>query len=238
MYLLSSRAFVLLMLVGFSTCGLITWVERGVENATPGHPPEGFPCGVLSELASPVPSSLLRDAEGTYRYYKNRSFYFDGIHLGVDLDVPEGTPVFAGVHGEVQYAGPASGYGNLVVVVETYTDAPKTWTNGLGELQERQQVLFLFGHLRPTELFGGEGQRVQLKAGDCVTPSTVIGYIERDSHNGDGAEHVHYAVRLQSWEEAQKMQVTSGHSDIAGYDRDGTLVAYYGNPEQVLDQLP
>lgn len=62
--------------------------------------------------------------------------------------------------------------------------------------------------------------------------------MERDPHNADGFEHLHFGFRLQSWA-AQQMQVDTGRSVIVGYDRDGETVRFYirfyGDPEQVLD---
>jgi murein DD-endopeptidase MepM/ murein hydrolase activator NlpD len=46
------------------------------------------------------------------------------FHTGIDIKVPEGTPVFAARSGTVKYAGWMSGYGNIVIIdhgsFETY----------------------------------------------------------------------------------------------------------------------
>lgn len=196
-------------------------------------------CAPLGAVAAPLPDPYFRDASGQYHYYRGRSFYVDGVHLGLDLAAPEGTPVFAGVHGTVQYYGPAAGYGRRVLVVESHMPGARTWQNGRGESVTTDRVVFLYGHLRASEKFGddrgAEGDLVALQEGDCVTPETVIGYIERDSHNGDGAEHLHMGLRLQAWAEAEAAQAVQGWSSIGGYDRDGEMVRVYGDPEQLWD---
>ncbi len=224
------------------SCGSIEIADGSVDDEDPSVTPTEE-CGLLDAFASPVPRAQLRDEEGAYRLYAGRSFYVDSVHLGMDLYAPEeGTPIYAGVHGEVVFVGPASGYGSRVVVIEARSDPPRLWINGRGEEVEASEVLFLYGHLRPSEVFGDaggqEGAVARLGVGHCVAPETIIGYIERESNNGDGFEHLHFGFRLQSWAEAQQMQFDTGRSMIAGYDRDGQTVRFYGNPMQVLDLVP
>lgn len=218
--------------------------SEATNPAEPDSPPAPEPaasvaafCPSLGAVRAPVPQHLLRDAQGHYRYYEGRSFYVDGIHLGIDLEAPEGTRIVAGVEGTVVYYGPASGYGTRVMVIEAHSEAACRWTNGVGDSLDVHAMVFLYGHIRHTVHFGGGGHEVTLRPGDSVGPSTVIGYAERASHNGDGDEHLHFGIRLQSWAEAERLQNTTGRSAIAGYDRDGTLVAVYANPEQLLDVI-
>ena len=52
----------------------------------------------------------------------------------------------------------------------------------------------------------------------------IIGQVERDPHNADGFEHLHFGFRLQAWAAAQQMQEDTGRGMIAGYDRDGETI--------------
>jgi len=47
------------------------------------------------------------------------------FHSGVDLAAPYGTPIYAAGAGVVQRAGPAEGYGNLIVI--RHADGSETW---------------------------------------------------------------------------------------------------------------
>ena len=69
------------------------------------------------------------------------------IHRGVDLDVPEGTPVHAMNDGRVRFAGVMSGYGNVV------------W------LEHGSSVLTLYAHL----------SQIRVARGDEVDAGAVIG---------------------------------------------------------------
>lgn len=50
--------------------------------------------------------------------YRGRGFYLDGIHLGEDVELAEGIAIRNVAKGWLRYYGPATGYGDLVAVVE------------------------------------------------------------------------------------------------------------------------
>lgn len=54
------------------------------------------------------------DAPMTSAYGLRFAGILPGAHKGVDLDVPHGTPVRAMADAHVRYAGPMSGYGNVI----------------------------------------------------------------------------------------------------------------------------
>jgi len=94
-----------------------------------------------------------------------------GVHHGVDIAVPEGTPVRAMRRGKVLRAGWAQGYGWMVML-----------DHGGG-------VYSLYAHL----------SEVQVKEGERVDDRAVIGLSGR-SGNASGA-HLHFEVWRHGWPE-------------------------------------
>jgi murein DD-endopeptidase MepM/ murein hydrolase activator NlpD len=48
------------------------------------------------------------------------------LHAGSDYSAPDGTPIMAVADGMVSYAGPSSGYGNLILISHTINNQPIT----------------------------------------------------------------------------------------------------------------
>ena len=94
-------------------------------------------------------------------------------HHGVDIAVPEGTPVYPTERGTVLHAGPYKGYGNLVAV-----------NHGNG-------YVTLYGH----------NASVQVTAGQAVDSRTVIA-LSGNTGRSTGP-HVHYEVRQMSGADRQ-----------------------------------
>lgn len=86
-------------------------------------------------------------------------------HRGVDIAVPEGTPVYPTQRGTVTFAGPYKGYGNLVAV-----------DHGNG-------YVTLYGH----------NAAIRVTAGQAVDTKTVIALA--GSTGRSTGPHVHYEVR-------------------------------------------
>ncbi|MDP3771125.1 MAG: M23 family metallopeptidase, partial [bacterium] len=167
--------------------------------------------------------------EGFDRLYQNRGFYKDGNHLGRDLALPEGTPIHPIACGTVRYFGPASGYGTLVVVIEHRLSEPRIVKNGLEEQVTTTSFLSTYGHM--TFVWGGA--RIAIRVGDTVSPEDVIGYIENDARNGDGAEHLHFGIRLQTMSAAQ----ATDQSWFRGYDTTPSQLRWFADPAGFLDVL-
>lgn len=94
-----------------------------------------------------------------------------GLHHGVDIAVPEGTPIQAMRRGKVLRAGWASGYGWMVML-----------DHGGG-------VYSLYAHL----------SEVRVKEGERVGNRTVIGLSGR-SGNASGP-HLHFEIWRHGWPE-------------------------------------
>lgn len=163
-----------------------------------------------------------------------RGFLSNGNHLGTDILLPEGYPIYPIGCGVVRLARAASGYGTLAVVIEHTLPMPIELTNGLGQTVRVERLISIYGHLRATSDVNGRGRRTAISVGSVVTPETVIGYVQSDALNGDGVEHLHLGIRLQSGAEAQR---TDPSAWFRGYDGSPSQRRWYGNPETVLAQL-
>jgi murein DD-endopeptidase MepM/ murein hydrolase activator NlpD len=167
--------------------------------------------------------------------YGDRGFlavYNDVKHLGYDVVYAEGTAIHPIACGTVVFYGPASGYGTLVVVIEHKLAKPITITNGDGSSIMVTSFLTIYGHLRNSSSKSG-GQVLGLKVGDSVSADDVIGFVQSDVLNGDGPEHLHLGVRVQSASDAKKVDPSAW---FRGYDTtgEGTYKKYYTDPKAFI----
>jgi murein DD-endopeptidase MepM/ murein hydrolase activator NlpD len=88
-----------------------------------------------------------------------------GLHHGVDVAAPEGTPIRAMTNGRVEHAGTMGGYGLTVV------------------LSHGRSVTSLYAHM----------SRIDVRPGDRVRGGQVIGAVGRTG-NATGP-HLHFEVR-------------------------------------------
>ncbi|HKV42234.1 MAG TPA: peptidoglycan DD-metalloendopeptidase family protein [Blastocatellia bacterium] len=119
-------------------------------------------------LAS-VPSGLPVSGYQTAGFGVRRNPFGDGgseFHEGVDLAVEFGTPVGATADGLVVWAGPYSGYGNLVAILHS---------NG---------ITTRYGHL----------SKVAVEVGQRIKRGDQIGYA--GSTGRSTGPHVHYEIRI------------------------------------------
>ena len=168
----------------------------------------GQACGMVSTTVTPVPA-----AQFIAGSYDGRAFLSPVNHLGEDIAMLEGSPVVAVAAGTVKFAGPANGYGDLLVALEHHTPTPITVKAGDGSFITTDVFLTIYGHLRSSAVYGGPTQN--LSVGSCVAAGQVVGFVNDDAHNGDGAEHVHVGVRLMSDAVAHAVD---GSTAYRGYD--------------------
>ena len=134
--------------------------------------------------------------------YAHRSFYCcSNPHLGEDEAQPAGTPVRPIGTGVIKVYRPAQGYGELVVVIEHDLGASYQFKNAKGATVSTRFILSIYGHLRKSEK--RDGVETGLNVGETVDSNRIIGYVNDDEHNGDGAEHVHVGIRLSDAATAQ-----------------------------------
>lgn len=167
------------------------------------------------------------------KLYKNRSFYADGNHLGHDVALPEGTPIYPIACGILRVYRPATGYGRLAIAIEHKLAMPITFLNGLGQPVSVTSFLSIYGHLRKSADMDGGKNALPFKEGDLAGPNDVIGYVDNDSTNGDGQEHLHVGIRLQS----ATMAMSTDMSWFRGYDTVPSQRQWFANPVAFLATL-
>ncbi len=189
------------------------------------------------QIGTVVPTCTLDQVQHPFRDGKalpgGRGFMASGNHLGWDLMAPEGMPVYPLGCGVVRVARSAQGYGTLAVVIEHRLRTPLLVTNGVGSRVSVSSFLSIYGHLRSTSEGVGRGVSTGLRVGDTVNADTVIGYVEHRSANGDGDEHLHFGIRLQSASSAQRSDPTGW---FRGYDAVPSQRSWFTDPVTFLRQ--
>ena len=98
------------------------------------------------------------------------------IHVGVDLLMPAGTPLYtpvAGVVRSVEVEGDPLGYGGLIMLEHSPEACPP--------------FLTLWGHMAHEAL-------ARLKPGDRLEAGALVGYMGTDAENGGWIPHVHFQM--------------------------------------------
>ena len=220
---------VILWMMAVSAVFLFSGCSMGAATGEPSEIVGGaVPSCVVVSVRYPV------SGEATFNRHGGRRFLVDNVHLGTDILLPEGRAIHPIACGVVKLARAANGYGALVVVVEHTLDQPVEFTNGLGQRVSTDRFLSIYGHLRLTAERQGRGARAPITVGAVVDTDTVIGYVEQDALNGDGIEHLHLGIRLQSAERAQASDPTAW---FRGYDGSPSQRRWFADPEQAFARL-
>ena len=120
----------------------------------------------------------------------------------------------------------------MVVVVEHDLGREYEFINGYGEMVVTRYILSIYGHLRASQNRGGTP--TGLKVGSKVTKNTIIGYVNDDAHNGDGAEHLHLGIRLSY---ATTAKAKDPAAWFRGYEKSTTFGADFATPSIVIRLL-
>ncbi|WP_280251274.1 peptidoglycan DD-metalloendopeptidase family protein [Nocardia abscessus] len=145
--------------------------RRAAATATSGAPQTNPAATATPSLAAGVgrPRRTLPMATGTFTVsdtFGSRG----GAHRGVDLAAPDGTPIFSVSDGRVVAAGPASGFGNWIVV-------DSVDTNG-------RSYSAVYGHMWDSG--------VLVRPGDTVTAGQHIGAV--GSAGESSGPHLHFEI--------------------------------------------
>lgn len=113
--------------------------------------------------------------DGTYQLSSGFGARWGSQHLGLDFAAPDGTPIYAAQAGTVAYIGPASGFGQWIVL-----DHPTEAGSGTT----------VYGHMWNAFATG-------LKAGDWVRAGQLIAYV--GSNGQSTGPHLHFEVHPTVW---------------------------------------
>ena len=187
-------------------------------------------CGRTTGFGPPVSSAEYEVKAFGYE------FLSPSFHLGTDFMLGAGTEIRAGVTGQiVWYSGECrteeeGGYGELYVGIGVELYPGIAVESGDGDEEVVTGYTMIYGHLRAYD--GAES--TGLSVGDCVTPDTVIAYVNNNGCNGCCGEHLHYGVRLQSSDDAY---ATDGGLWLRGNDDDaGAHKQYFTDPIGFVDR--
>ncbi len=194
---------------------------------------EGDNSHLVSEVRYPTNAYDFSDDNLLYGGRDFLNEYNDVLHLGRDLKLKAGTPIHPIARGKLVLNRPADGYGDLAVVIEHELKEPMTVTNGDGGTKTISKFLSIYGHGTKQDPMG-VGPDLNLQVGQMVNPSDVIMYIQIDDYNGDGPEHLHFGIRIQSQSEAE---ASDPKAWFRGYDYDGNYKKYYTWPGTFLPLL-
>ncbi|MBN9155695.1 MAG: M23 family metallopeptidase [Microbacterium sp.] len=146
---------------------IITALTQAGDNGAGGGSPAPSDLPAATQIVFPLP-------EGTW--VKTSPFGprvdpitgAQGFHTGTDYAAPLGTPILAIAAGQVTVAGPAAGYGNLIVI-----------EHNIGG----QVVASAYGH----------EERLYVKVGDLVTAGQHIADVGTEGHST--GPHLHFEIR-------------------------------------------
>jgi len=93
-------------------------------------------------------------------------------HLGDDIGISAGSPVYAIATGTVKHIGVHTDFGTVILIEHT--------------LSNQEKIVSLYGHL---------GKEIKVKEGQFVNKNQIIGYIGTIDVNGGWPEHLHFGIR-------------------------------------------
>lgn len=224
------------MLVAVQVCWLTACAARDEQNEPPvaayWQNQSSEPACLAASMRYPTTASDFKKMLYGYRGFL--TVYQGYKHLGHDIVYTEGTAIHPLSCGVIRFYGPATGYGSLAAVVEHKLERPLSAENGEGEQVTFSSFLTIYGHLRKTSSSNG-GEALPWKIGDTIKPTDTIGFIQSDAANGDGPEHLHLGIRLQSMAAAQAVD----SAWFRGNDSygEGAYKRYYTDPAAFIPNM-
>ncbi|MFE9575560.1 M23 family metallopeptidase [Nocardia sp. NPDC006044] len=134
-----------------------------------------------------------------------------GFHAGQDFPAPDGTPIYACAGGTVLYLGPATGYGEWIVI-----DHPAADGGGVSE----------YGHMWDASATG-------LCAGDRVEAGQLIAYV--GNNGGSTGPHLHLSVMPHGYDPGAKIDPMAWLRD-AGFPGDFLHALDDAEQRELLDR--
>ncbi len=181
------------------------------------------PVPETSQVVSPLPAGTWVKTSG----FGMRVHPITGVrklHTGTDFAAPTGTHILAAADGRVAYAGPASGYGHLILIEHTVGS---------------RRIATGYAHM-----YGGG---IHVDVGDTVTAGQYIADVGMDGYST--GPHLHFEVRPGGANAApvdpEPWLASNGAADVEGEaatadagcgDQGGPAKQYKGgNPNHLVD---
>ncbi len=226
------------LMIGIAAVCTFVWLVAYFAGCASGATDESLVAAEESALGNSMPCMVLNaryptESGDMLNVYASRTFYADGSHLGYDMALEEGTAIHPVACGIIRVYQSSKGYGELVVVIEHQLPYAIEVLNGKGENVTITSFLTIYGHLRKSQVRGDKVNTLPFKVGDMVMPHMTIGYVNDDAHNGDGAEHLHSGVRLQTAAEAKATDANW----FRGYDAKPSQRKWFADPMLFLAVL-
>ncbi|MCK4619161.1 MAG: carboxypeptidase regulatory-like domain-containing protein [Desulfobacterales bacterium] len=170
--------------------------------------------------------------------YDGRSFYYDDVHIGEDIELSEGTPIRAVADGKIVQYEYHTGYAtsndgtSIAAVIEHDLGVTVTFNLNVGhsKVVSTNKICSIYGHIRKSKTYSGT--KLSWVVGDSIKKGEIIGYINDDNHNGDGNVHLHMGIRLSGhpgyW-------VYFGYQNISKYPQSN--VQYFGAASEIIELL-
>lgn len=143
----------------------LTHASSGGSGGTVSPPPSDLPAA--TQIVFPLPTGTWVKTDG-FGPRVDPITGQESFHAGTDYAAPAGTPILAIAAGRVTVAGPAPGYGNLIVIEHNI---------------DGQLVASAYGH----------EEALYVKVGDLVTAGQHIADVGTEGHST--GPHLHFEIR-------------------------------------------
>ena len=187
------------IVLGAAACSPTPVIPRDPCRTIPDNSPESGP--VTEDPALDISGPIRLPVEpGTTAFTSHFGERWGTQHQGVDLAGPVGTKILAALDGRVVASGPASGFGNWIVIDSNVEGKPVSTVYGhmfAGGLRvQAGQMVKAGDHIAD---IGNAGQSTgahlhfeywdggRMQGGTAIDPQTVLPNIARDNGNGGAA---------------------------------------------------
>jgi hypothetical protein len=137
---------------------------------TPGAPSSSGTVPQSGTVTFPLPAGSWVKTSG-FGYRVHPISHVRKLHAGTDYSAPDGTAILAAADGKVTHAGPASGYGNLILITHTI---------------DGQTISSAYGHMWDGHLY--------VQPGDSVPAGQHIADVGSNGYST--GPHLHFEIRL------------------------------------------
>jgi murein DD-endopeptidase MepM/ murein hydrolase activator NlpD len=145
-----------------------------------------------------------------------------GYHLGVDVYNLKKFPVYTKVKnarwGYVRYAGPATGYGNVVII-----ESPREYESSTNPKKWHHPICQVYAHLTNDSYL----KATKKKIGQTIDVGWVIGRLAPTSENGGWPVHLHYGTHKGNYGKWVYYGYTSNKAELNNWYEPLNILANY-----------